>query len=280
MATTDQYTVVGRLHPTKSGIRLLGGDVDDFLQVDAAAVAMKAWAKGTISAWIMCPDDAGAYTIFCCGDDNVVEFLQFSVETGLLTMRSTDNTTAQFVTQSDNVVIKPHVWHHVAVVQAADGLGVKLYVDGVKVDATHDTSTDLNSWGAELGGLDKGLIGAANKSGDASITVEFKGYISDVKVWGHATSDNAALTADEVAQDYRGETPQVADLVNHWKLKDDTADSGTGADHGVPSGDMISCDANEFASKLTFNTGTPVVADTVKIAMNERLGFGYVIQAA
>lgn len=281
MATTDIYTVQGALTPNRFAVRYLGGDVDDFVQVDAAAVALKAWAKGSITAWVMMPDITGSYTIFCAGDDNVVEFLQFSIEAGLLTMRSTDNTTAQFVSQADAVHFTPHKWHHVAVTQAANGQGVIMYVDGQKIAHTNDTSTDLDSWGSELGGLDKGLIGAANKSGDGSITVEFKGFISDVKHWGHATSSDAALTAAEVLADYNGNTPQTTYLVNHWDFRDDYIDAGTGADNGTASGAILLVNsANEFTSRLGFMTGTPVVADKIQMTVNNNVGYALVIQAA
>ena len=74
-------------------------------------------------------------------------------------------------------------WHHVAAVQPADGAGPRLYIDGVRIAVTNDTATDVNSWGSELGGLDKGFIGCANKAGDSSETEELAGFLSQIEVF-------------------------------------------------------------------------------------------------
>ena len=280
MATTDIYTVTGDITIERASIRCLGGDVDDYIQVDAHAVARVAAndTKGTYSAWIMVPDITGTYTIVGAGDKNVVEFLELNVEAGLITARCTDATVAQFVTQADAIAITPHKWHHIAVVQAADGHGVRLYVDGSEIAATNDTATDVDEWYNNLDGIDSFRIGAANKAGDDTVTQEFKGYISDVKYW------NRALTAAEVARDYGGTAidDDSTYLQLHIDFKDDLIDSGLGADDGTNVGSGIKlCNAvSEFSSRLSFMTGTPVVADTIKITMNNTKGFALVIQAA
>lgn len=40
MATTDLHFVAGSLQPVKRGVRMLGGAVDDGIQVDAAGAAL------------------------------------------------------------------------------------------------------------------------------------------------------------------------------------------------------------------------------------------------
>jgi|TARA_R100000501_G_C2626920_1_gene120734 hypothetical protein len=40
MATTDIYTVTGSLYPQRSAVRFLGGDTDDYMQVDADKIKM------------------------------------------------------------------------------------------------------------------------------------------------------------------------------------------------------------------------------------------------
>lgn len=277
MATTDQYCVVGDLTVTKNAIRCLGGNSDDYLQVNAHAVARVAAndSTGTYSAWVMVPDNAATYTILGAGDDNVVEFLELSIESGLLTCRITDATTAQLVTQADAVHFKPHKWHHVAVVQGANGYGPKLYVDGSQVAATNDTATDVDSWYAELDGIDTFRIGAANKVGDASVTQEFAGFIGRVKYW------NRALTADEVDKDYHNQT--FSDDSTYLQLDmdmDTLEDAGLGADDGTIVGATIKAQANEFFSRLTFSTGVAVVADKVLMTADGGKGYALVIQAA
>ena len=88
MATTDIYTVVGSTSPTRHALRFLGGNVDDGVQVDALVAAIVAGnhTKGTITAWINCPDDTGAYTIFGAGDANAEEYVEFTLTAGKLNL--------------------------------------------------------------------------------------------------------------------------------------------------------------------------------------------------
>lgn len=277
MAVTDIYHVVGSIFPARKAARFLGGNVDDYVQVNAFAAARVAAndTVGTFSAWINVPDITGTYTIIGCGDDNVVEFLEFNVEAGKLACRCTDATVAQFVSVTDNVVIKPHLWMHVAVVQDASLSGVKFYVNGVKVASTNSTTTDVAEWFNNLDGIDTARIGAANKAGDASVTQEFKGAISDLKYW------SAALTAEQIDSDYKGNSVLSSSLQSHWDFDDDYIDNGLGADNGTVVGDIVLNNAySEFTSRLGFMTGTPVVADVVAFAVNQSQGHAIVIQAA
>lgn len=279
MAAGDLYHIVGGLKGRHS-VAFLGGNVDDYVQVDAFAVARVAAndTVGTFSAWINVPDVTGTYTIIGCGDKNVVEFLEINVEAGLLTARCTDATVAQFVTQADAICIKPHRWHHIVAVQAADGLGVRFYVDGSLIASTNDTATDVNEWFNNCDGIDSARIGAANKAGDDSVTQEYKGAISDLKYW------NKALTAAEVLKDMRGEalSDDGTYLQSHWDFDGDYVDSGLGADNGTAVGDVIleNC-YSEFTSRLR-NTlaAAPVVADSITCFSFDGTGHAIVVKAA
>jgi len=275
MATTDIYTVMGSTKPNRSAVRFLGGNTDDYVQIDAFTAARVAAndAVGTFTAWVMMPDIAGTYTIIGNGDNNVVEFLELNVENGLLTARCTDATVVQFITQADAVGITPHKWHHVAMVQAADGYGPKLYIDGKQIAATNDDATDVNEWYVNLDGLDKGLIGASNKSGDASITQEFKGFISDVKYW------NVALTAEQIEGEYMG-TPYATGLISHWNMNNGYTSSNATYNGTAVSDVILISDANQFTSRLQYRAGIPVVADKILIGFEEGVGHAVVIKAA
>lgn len=276
MATTDIYHVSGGLKGRRA-IAFLGGNVDDYLQVNAAAVARVAAndSVGTFTMWINVPDVTGTYCIVGNGDDNAVEFLEFNVEAGKLSARSTDATVAQFVTITDSIVIKPHQWMHVAFVQSADGVGVKIYVNGTRVNSTNSTATDVDSWYAELDGIDTMRIGASNKVGDASVTNEFKGGISDVKYW------SVALSPTEVDSDYRCITVQAASLQSYWDMDDDYVDAGLGLDNGTAVGDIVLTNNYcEFTSRLRNMTGVPVVADSLVCFADCQTGHAIVIQAA
>ena len=276
MATTDIYHITGGLKG-RHAVMFIDGDTDDYVQVDAHAVARVAAndTVGTYSAWVNIINIADTFCVLCAGDDNVVEFLELNIEAGLLTARCTDGTTAQFVTQADAVSFKPHRWYHVAMVQNANGQGVHLYVDGEKIASTNDTTTDVDEWYNNLDGIDTFRIGAANKAGDASVTNELTGGISDVKYW------STNLTADEVKNDFLNEAVQASALQLHLDFVEDLVDSGLGADDGTIVGAVLqSNNYCEFTSRLRNSTGAPVVADTLQCFASGETGHAVVIQAA
>lgn len=281
MATTDAYTVMGALHPTRPAVRLIGGATDCGVAVDNAGVAFKADATGTISAWVMLPVIAEATnTILGFGDDNVVEFMQFHINAGLLTLTVTDATTAEVIVQADNIEFLAHTWYHVAAVQ--DGASPKLYVNGKVIDSTEDEDNSIGAWGSVLGGIDKGNIGVANKAGNSTETEEFKGYISSVRYYNTAKTPAQVKAIYDWERDGTGSN-DTTNLRNHWKLDVGLTDSGTGADDGSAVGGALVVDAaNEFASKLTYLTGTIQAADTlqdmVQIGITEKTGFAILVK--
>jgi len=279
MATTDLHFVADALHPVKKGIRFLGGDVNDGVQVDAAGVAAAAAAypDGTISAWVMVPDNTGDYCILGFGDASAVEFLSFKVKAGKLECDANDATATAFQITSTDVVINPHQWHHVAVVQ--NGVRPTLYVDGAAVAMTDTDATDLTTWWDQLSLVDGAHIGVSEEAGDASLTLEFKGYIHKVKHWGSAAGSGGALTAAQVLADFEGGTNTTA-LVNSWDLEFDLLDDGSGDDAGTAVGAIVFSDANAFASRLTFLETVPLAADNVTITSDNGVGFAYSILAA
>jgi len=278
MATTDQYTIRGSLFPVRNCLRFLGGDTDDRINANTAATdaVTRTDANGTFSAWIMVPNTTEtALSIVCMGDTDANELINFSLNTGLLTLTIIDGGTAQVTTQEDAITIKPHKWTHVAVVQKASDSGPKIYVNGVKVAATNDVTTDVDEWiNTALTGLDNFTIGMAMFNN--TTVQEFKGYISDVKYW------SKALTAAEIVADMNGAslTDDATYLRNHWDMDGDFLDNGIGADNGTLTGDCVLGQAAEFESRLTFATGIPVVADLVKIALTDNMGMAYVVQQA
>src|SRR3990167_3026675 len=280
MATTDIYHISGSLSPSRQAVAFLGGDVDDGIQVDAFAVTRTAAndAAGTITAWVNMPDIAGTYTILGLGDANVVEYIHFSVENGKLFAACNDETTMQWDVNSTNVVIKPHQWHHVALVQ--DATAPTFYVDGYKVARTDTTTTDLAEWITNLDGLDGAHIGAADSIGGlGALTQEFKGAISDVKYW------KVALTAAQILDDFNGKAPAsitgtVADLTNWWDLQNNLVDS-VAAEDGTAVGGIIRTSYSEFTSRLKFEPGAAaVVADVLSVGFDQGRGHAILVKAA
>ena len=267
MATTDIIHVVGDIRNSKHAVAFLGGDTDDYMQINAAAVGQlaAAYTSGTWIAWIMPEDKTQTGTIVTFGDASVVEFIELNVEAGKLVARCTDNTTVQWVLTTDAVHVEPHKWTHVCL--RHNGAIPELFVNGVKVAQTMSTATTPASWIAACGGLDNGRIGAADKDGAANITQEFGGGIGCVKLYGGTTSVGA-LTDEQILQDFKG-TPTITDnLYNCWDWEDDLTDSGAGNDTATKSGDVVlSHGYCEFESK--FRIAGFVTADYPVIAITK-----------
>ena len=280
MATTDIYHISGSLAPSKQAVAFLGGDVDDGIQVDAFAVTRTAAndTAGTITAWVNMPDIVGTYTILGLGDANAVEYIHFSVENGKMFAACNDAATMQWDVNSTDVVITPHKWHHVALVQ--NGVAPTFYVDGVKVARTDTTTTDLAEWITNLDGLDGAHIGAADSiGGTAALTQEFKGAISDVKYW------KVALTAAQILDDFNGKAPAsitgtTTDLTNRWDLQNNLVDS-VAAEDGTAVGAIIRTSYSEFTSRLKFEPGAAaVVADVLSVGFDQGRGHAILVKAA
>ena len=279
MATTDITHIAGDLTCSKHAMAFLGGATDDYMQVDAAAAGQLAavYTSGTWIAWIMPEDKTQTGTIITFADKNVVEFIELNVEAGKVVARCTDNTTVQWVLTTDDVVAEPHKFLHIAL--SHDGITPKLYINGVFVAQTMSTSTNIAAWVSTLGGLDSGRIGAANKAGDDSVTQEYGGGISEVKLYGGTTSVGA-LTAEQIMQDFKGTPTITANLYNFWDWEDDLTDSGTGNDPATKVGDVVMSHCYcEFESK--FRNAGFVTADYPVIAITkEGQGHCIVVKAA
>lgn len=283
MATTDIYHITGGLKGRRA-VAFIGGAVDDGVQVDAFAAARVAAndTVGTISAWINVPDLTGTYCIIGCGDASAVEYIYLAVAAGKIQAKCArvgPNVAWDLITT--NIVLKEHTWHHIVLVQNA--VKPKIYIDGVEYSLANGTLTETDVteptyWFDTCSLIDGAHIGAADSiAGDAALTLEFKGAISDVKYW------NKALTSDEVLSDYKG-SPLSDDgtyLYNHWDFNGDYIDAGLGADNGTAVGDIIlTNNYSEFTSRLRNTTGVPLVADSLVCFADNGTGHAIVIQAA
>jgi hypothetical protein len=278
MATTDIYHVSGGLKG-RHAAAFIGGDSNDVITSAGAGAAANTNndLSGTFTAWINIPNiTETACTIVAFNDTNADEFIDFAVKAGLLTCTISDAGVDQVTTQEDAVGLTPHVWHHVAVVQANGGTGPKFYIDGVLRAATNDVTTDVDEWvSTQLEGIDSLTIGML--ASNSTTTQEFKGAISDVKYW------NKALTPAEILSDYNGAalSDDSTYLQNHWDMDEDYVDSGIGLDNGTATGDVtLINNYSEFTSRLRYSCGVPVVADSVICFADDGTGHAIVIQAA
>jgi len=278
MATSDIYTVAGSLTPCRHALRFLGGDVDDGITVNTLAAAMETndHTKGSISAWIMVPNETGTYTIFSCGDNNqATSFLRFDLVAGKLQFIIDDAGVTRVDVVTTSKCVKKHVWTHVALVQ--DAVRPKIYVNGVEQALTLTTATELGQWFDDNEEIDNGCVGAFYSNN--AYTQEFTGYISDVKVWS-GTVTTAALTAQQVENDYRGSINTTSLLAHYTWDGTVTNSNNIGTYDGTLVGAIIYTDANEFTSRLSFGCGIPVSGDNVSITASDGMGIATIIQAA
>lgn len=272
--TTADSVIFSAYHrPRKSvAISVVG---DDYVQIDAWAAARVVTADtvGTFSAWVNVPDVSGTYSVICGGDASVVEYIHFSIEAGKLFAACNVATTMQWDINSTNVVITPHKWHHIALVQNATR--PTMYVDGAAVAMTDTVTTDLPAWFSQTTQIDQGLIGAAELNGNATVTQDLIGAISDVKHW------NSALSAAEVKLDMEGTAPatlgmtaDASNLISWWDMDKDYVDSVSAHDGTASGAVYLDPEYSEVTSKLR-HEWTAVVADEIYQSVDNN-GFMYV----
>ncbi len=280
MTAGDILHLVGGLKPSRHAAKFIA-TADQAIVIDAFAVTREAAADpvGTFTAWINLPDITGNYSIISIGDTAAIEFITMRVFQGKLTGECNAATAIQWEHRSKDVVITPHKWHHVAMVQDASTSPVKLYVDGELVAMTVVDETANESWILACGLLDNGSIGAAEEAGAAAQIRECKGAISDVKYW------KVALTDEEVKEDYRGKDPTTihitagtSDLTNWWNMKDDYVDS-VAAENGTAGASIkLVSQYSQFTSRMAF--AGMVIADDFSVSVNRQEGHCVVIKAA
>ena len=235
---------------------------------------------GTFTAFFNVPDKTGTYCILGCGDASAVEYFYIAVVAGNIQIKAAQaGPNVAFDMITTGAALQPHVWHHVAVVQ--DATKPKVYIDGVeysyvKANLTETDITECTQWFDTWSQIDGAHIGAADSiAGDAALTFEYKGGISDVKYW------NIALSEAQVLDDLRG-ISNTTSLISHWNFNDDLLDQVTASNNdGTAAGDIILTNNYcEFTSRLRYTTGVPLVADTLVCFADDRTGHAIVIQAA
>ncbi len=191
MAAGDIHTFSEKHNPKKA-IVLEG--VDDAIQIDAWGTDRQTASDtvGTITAWVMPRNKTGTFTIIAAGDAGSDEFLDFSIVAGLLHTELSIAATTSFDVESDDVVVQPHVWTHVALVQ--DGQQPRLYANGKLIASTADVNTTLTSWFDNLTGIDVANIGYLEAN--STRTQDFLGAIGPIKHWNNALSD------DDIRKDF------------------------------------------------------------------------------
>ena len=273
MAAGDIYQVVGGIKG-RSGVALLGGASDDGVQIDSFMAARVAAndTTGTFSIWFNVADIAGDYAIIGGGDESAVQYFYISMTAGQIHAKAAlVGPDVCWDLVSTDAVIRPHEWHLVTFVQ--DAVKPVIYLDGVRLTLTETDITEPTYWFDTFALIDGGHIGCADSiAGGAALTLELKGAVGETKYW------NAALTADEVLENYK-EGGTTTNLIAKWDMHDDYVDS-VGGEDGTAVGDVILTDNySEFTSKLR-NLAVPLVADDISISVENDTGYAIVVKAA
>ncbi len=241
---------------------IVGDGTGDYVQVDAWGAAREAGGTGdtvgTFTAWVNIKSNADSYSILAAGDTDAIEYINFQIVNGLLNITLADGGAVAFDIESDDIVVLPDTWTHIAVVQ--DGAQPRLYVNGVRVAATNDTETDITKWFADLDGIDNANIGTLSMN--TTTTLDLDGAIGEVKHF------NAALTADEIMLDYKGSRQSAvtqALLISHWDFDGDYVDSVAGHDGTAVNNIYLDSQFSDVTAELVRLAA--VVADDISISV-------------
>ncbi len=293
MAITDIQHIVGSTAPARAAIRMMGTADEAFLiDVFAAARVTAGDVAGTFTAWVNIPDILGDYGIVSCGDTAFVEFITLSVVAGKVSIEINLATALKSHHVTTNVVITPHKWHHISVVQNASINAPVILIDGERVATTMTDETDNGVWFDELDLIDDGSIGAAEEAGAAAQIKECIGGISDVKYFAIELTD-AEVNADykngdakkgsvgltQAALDTRRATVTTA-FTDHWPMVD-LVNVITAANNGVKGATILYCNAySEFTSRLFTSAIALLSADNVSLSVSNETAHLLIVKAA
>ena len=272
MAAGDVF-VFSEKHDPRPAIVLEG--VDDSIQVDAWATDRQTAGDtvGTITAWVMPETKTASYTIIAAGDTNADEFIDFGIISGKLSIVISDTGSTDLDVISTDVVVEPHVWTHVAIVQ--DATRPRLYVNGLAVAMTDTTALDLTSWFDQMVAIDVGNIGLLEAN--STLTQDFAGGIGQVRHW------NAALSAAEILKDFEGGGEAISSAVDALQVSnwdwDGLTDKWVGANNGTVVG-SAALDGSYTPITSRLKVSATLVADDISMSVSDNVMSCVVVKAA
>ena len=272
MAAGDVRLITGKHYYRKS---IVGDGTGDYIQIDAWGVAREAAGTadtvGTLAGWIFRNTATNDDCLISAGDVNAAEYINLHVHNGYLNCTLADGgAPADFDIESDNLVVPPGGWYHIAVVQ--DGTQPILYVNGVAVAATNDISTDLTKWFADLNGIDNANIGILDQN--TSTTMDIDGAIGYVKHW------NLALTAADIMRDFQGVGARQAvtdALISYWDWDGDLVDGVSGHDGTIVNNVYLDAEWSEITYKLHAQRALGGVTDVMTVHWDSKGNITYTI---
>ena len=258
MATGD-IQIFSREHNPRKAI--VGDGTGDYVQIDGWGPARQfggtADTVGTLTAWVNIKSVSDSYSIISAGDTNALEYINLQVVNGLINLSLADGGVLDIDVEADGDILEVDTWTHIACVQ--DGVQPKLYKNGVLIASTNDDESGITKWFADLNGIDNSNIGILDQS--TSTTLDLDGAIGTVKHY------NAALTAEEIMNDYNGsgQSKTTKDLlISQWDWDGDFVDSVSG--HNGTAVNNIRRDASFSNLTAELQAFAPVVADGISMA--------------
>lgn len=260
MATGD-VQIFSREHNAKKAI--VGDGTGDYVQIDTWGIAREAAGTadtvGTFTAWVNIKSVGDSYSIISAGDTGSLEYLNFQIVNGLINLSLVDGGTLDIDVEADGDILEVDTWTHVAVVQ--DGVQPKLYKNGVLIAASNDDESGITKWFADLNGIDNANIGILDMN--TSTTLDLDGAIGTVKHY------NAALTAEEIMKDYKGQgqsTATKALLVSQWDWDGNLVDSVSG--HDGTAINTLRRDASFSNLTAELQAFAPIAADDITLSVS------------
>lgn len=197
--------------------------VNEYVNIDNLQASISASTIGTFSFWVKPVDATPSSTqvLLGFGDTDAQEDIQVSISpTGLFQVFVRDSGVAQWFLVTDSTVFSDGVWTHLAVVQ--DGVSPVIYVNGVAVPQTFNTSTDKTSWFNDLTTIDNGRIGCLNFNSGGN-TAFFNGNIDEFLY----TLD--AKSSVEISAIYNSGTPKdergISNGISYYLMGDNPGDN-------------------------------------------------------
>lgn len=140
----------------ENGNVLYFNGTSDYLNADSLVDTLKTATVGTIACRIRFDDvvSASNYRFFSFAHPtNETNLTITLLTTGKIRVECRVVTTTKFILDTDAVVpVQDNEFMHLAIVQPADGNGVKIYINGSEVTWTASASGDLDAWWSALTG--------------------------------------------------------------------------------------------------------------------------------
>jgi len=178
------------------GKGFIGNGSSAYLNIDSVVSTVASDTVGTWMAWGRSVDATpAAFGVFLSfGDTSATEFICMYIQTsGELISSCFIGGAKQWQLESDDVVFIDNTLIHIAVVQ--NGTEPVIYVNGVAVAQTFETSTNKTRWFANCTNIDNGRIGSLNYGGFGE-TGLLGGKEDDIRIY------NNIFTADQIKDYY------------------------------------------------------------------------------